>query len=70
MRDVCRKGYLALGYLSEIERGDKDPSSAVVEYIANALGVPQWLLLWEATKIMADFEGATVETPAGLALAA
>lgn len=70
MRAVCRKGYLALGYLSEIERGDKEPSSAVIEYIAGALGVPVWAIMWEATKAMADSEGALTASQRELVLAA
>lgn len=61
MRAVCRQGFLALGYLSEIERGDKEPSSAVVEYVADVLGVQVWELMWEATKVMAAHEGAIPE---------
>lgn len=68
MRQVCREGHLALGYLSEIERGVKEPSSAVLEYIADVLEVPVWRIVYEASKVMAAYEGE--DFTAGVALAA
>ena len=40
LRQVSGKACIALGYLSEVERGQKEPSSEIVELIANALDVP------------------------------
>ena len=39
MREVSAKARVSLGYLSEIERGRKDPSSEVLAAVAGALGV-------------------------------
>jgi transcriptional regulator with XRE-family HTH domain len=38
LRHLSGNGYLALGYLSEVERGQKCPSSEIIEAIANGLG--------------------------------
>lgn len=45
LRDLSARAKVALGYLSEIERGDKEASSTVVAAIAEALGMPVWALL-------------------------
>lgn len=48
LRSLSANGYLALGYLSEVERGQKCPSSAIIEAIADGLGVSASLLIIEA----------------------
>jgi transcriptional regulator with XRE-family HTH domain len=48
LRSLSGNGYLALGYLSEVERGQKCPSSAIIEAIADGLGVSASLLIIEA----------------------
>ena len=40
LRDVATRGAIALGYLSEIERGHKEVSSEILDCIAVGLGVP------------------------------
>jgi transcriptional regulator with XRE-family HTH domain len=40
LRDVSKRGSVALGYLSEVERGHKEVSSEILDCIAEALGVP------------------------------
>ena len=40
LRDVSRSASVSLGYLSEIERGQKEPSSELLNAICGALGVP------------------------------
>jgi transcriptional regulator with XRE-family HTH domain len=40
MREVAQKGCMALGYLSEIERGRKEASSEILECISVGLDVP------------------------------
>lgn len=52
MRTVSGNSAVALGYLSEIERGLKEPSSEVVEGIAAALGLPTWSLVSKASQAM------------------
>jgi transcriptional regulator with XRE-family HTH domain len=39
LREVSQLGSVALGYLSEVERGHKEVSSEILECIAKALGV-------------------------------
>lgn len=39
LRSLSGRGFIALGYLSEVERGQKMPSSEIIESIANGLGV-------------------------------
>lgn len=47
LREVSSRRYIALGYLSELERGQKDASSEVLENIANALDLTTLELLKE-----------------------
>lgn len=46
LRDVSRKAGMALGYLSEVERGQKEASSEILDSLAHALGisVPELLI--------------------------
>lgn len=39
LRQLQARSFVSLGYMSEVERGVKDPSSAVLESITSALGV-------------------------------
>lgn len=39
LRDVSRRARVSLGYLSEVERGRKEPSSEVLQAVAGALGL-------------------------------
>lgn len=48
LRQVSSKGFVALGYLSEVERGQKDASSETLEAIAQGLGVEVYELVIEA----------------------
>lgn len=41
LRQVSAKASVALGYLSEVERGQKEVSSELLECIAHGLGVRQ-----------------------------
>lgn len=45
LRIVSKNAYIALGYLSEVERGIKNPSPEILRNICSALGVsvPQLL---------------------------
>lgn len=52
LRDVSTRVPMALGYLSEIERGQKDVSSEILENIAVALRVPTYHLIIEAGYLM------------------
>ena len=39
LRQVSAKAYIALGYLSEVEVGTKQPSDDMLESVVNALGL-------------------------------
>lgn len=39
LRDISHRANVALGYLSEIERGQKEPSSELLASICNALDI-------------------------------
>lgn len=60
LRDVSERGHLSHSYLSEIERGLNEPSSTVIDSIANGLGVEPYHLIIEAGYRMAE---QTVEVP-------
>jgi transcriptional regulator with XRE-family HTH domain len=45
LRTTARDAHIALGYLSELERGIKEPSSEVIDRWCSALGMPLSTLL-------------------------
>jgi transcriptional regulator with XRE-family HTH domain len=53
LRDVSRKAKVSLGYLSEVERGRKEPSSELLAAICEALDLALHELLSEAAETMA-----------------
>ena len=53
LRDVSRKARVSLGYLSEVERGRKEPSSELLAAICEALDLALHELLSEAAEAMA-----------------
>lgn len=54
LRDVSRRARVSLGYLSEIERGRKEPSSELLAAICEALDVALPDLLTEAAGAIAE----------------
>lgn len=72
LRDVSAKARVSLGYLSEVERGQKEASSELLTSICYALDVPVSFVLREVADRIALQEGVFVpgsvpETiPAGL----
>jgi transcriptional regulator with XRE-family HTH domain len=54
LRDVSRRARVSLGYLSEVERGRKEPSSELLAAICEALDVALPDVLTEAAQAMAD----------------
>lgn len=56
LREVSAKAQVSLGYLSEIERGQKEASSEMLLSICKALGVPQSLVLREVSIRLAKVE--------------
>jgi len=53
LRDVSRRARVSLGYLSEIERGRKEPSSELLAAICDALDVALSDLLTDAAHELA-----------------
>ena len=47
LREVSSEAQVSLGYLSEVERGQKEASSELLEAITSALRVPLWFVLRE-----------------------
>lgn len=69
LRDVARRARVSLGYLSEVERGRKEPSSELLAAICEALDVALHDLLTEAADSMAAetlTESARYGRPVGL----
>jgi transcriptional regulator with XRE-family HTH domain len=56
LRDVAAAATVSLGYLSEIERGQKEASSELLAAVCAALGVPMSDLLREVSDRLARAE--------------
>ena len=56
LRQLSTKSRIALGYLSEVERGQKEPSGAIMESIANGLSVPLCNIVIEVGYRMAGWD--------------
>jgi transcriptional regulator with XRE-family HTH domain len=61
LRDVSERSSVALGYLSELERGQKEASSEILACIAQGLNVPLSQLLHEVANRLSLFEEFTSE---------
>jgi transcriptional regulator with XRE-family HTH domain len=71
LREVSAAAAVSLGYLSEIERGKKEPSSELLAAVCAALRVPLPLLLREVSDELATAAGsAPVPVPAVVPIAA
>ena len=64
LRDVSRRARVSLGYLSEVERGRKEPSSELLAAICEALDVALPDLLTEAAQSLAGADGRRRTAPA------
>lgn len=53
LRDVSQKARVSLGYISEIERGQKEPSSELLAALAAALDVPLSKVLLDVSSLLA-----------------
>ncbi len=58
LRDVSSAARVSLGYLSEIERGQKEPSSELLAAICTALDVPLSILMRSVSDEVASLEAA------------
>lgn len=59
LRQVATKASVALGYLSEVERGQKEASSEILASVAEALDTPISVIMHEVGDRMAGIEGLT-----------
>lgn len=57
LREVSSAARVSLGYLSEVERGQKEASSELLSSICGALNVPMSLMLREVSDRIALQEG-------------
>ena len=69
LRDVSSSAKVSLGYLSEIERGQKEASSELLASVADALGLPLSYVLREVSDRIALAEGVVVPDTVPEALA-
>jgi transcriptional regulator with XRE-family HTH domain len=67
LREVSDSARVSLGYLSEVERGRKEPSSELLNAICDALDVPLSSVLTHAGERMATEERAACNTTADAA---
>lgn len=56
LRQASVKGCMALGYLSEVERGQKELSSEPLRSLANGLGIPVHELIFKTGLRMAGLD--------------
>lgn len=57
LRQVAARANVALGYLSEVERGQKEASSEILASLADALDTPVSVILREVSDRLAILEG-------------
>jgi|SRR5688572_10045848 transcriptional regulator with XRE-family HTH domain len=57
LRQVASKASVALGYLSEVERGQKEASSEILASVAEALDTPISVIMHEVGDRIAVLEG-------------
>ncbi len=57
LRQVASKASVALGYLSEVERGQKEVSSEILASVAEALEVPMSVVMRDVSERLASVEG-------------
>jgi transcriptional regulator with XRE-family HTH domain len=66
LRQVAGKASVALGYLSEVERGQKEASSEILASVAEALDTPISVIMREVSDRLADLEGISLDAPTTL----
>lgn len=58
LRDVSARARVSLGYISEVERGQKEPSSELLAALAGALDVPLSKVLLDVSSLLEIEEAA------------
>ncbi|WP_101524753.1 MULTISPECIES: helix-turn-helix transcriptional regulator [Nocardioides] len=62
LREVSAQARVSLGYISEIERGQKEASSELLASLCAALDMPLSLVLREVSEVVAQEEALTAAT--------
>jgi transcriptional regulator with XRE-family HTH domain len=70
LREVSGAARVSLGYLSEVERGQKEASSELLSSICSALDLPMSAVLHQVSARVAAIEGTVVEAVAPAASSA
>jgi transcriptional regulator with XRE-family HTH domain len=63
LREVSKEARVSLGYISEIERGQKEASSELLASLCSALDVPLSAVLREVSDAIAVEESTPLATP-------
>lgn len=66
LRQVAGDASVALGYLSEVERGQKEASSEILSAVAEALETPLSVIMGEVSQRLAISEGIDLQIVAGV----
>lgn len=61
LRQVASRASVALGYLSEVERGQKEASSEILASVADALDTPISVIMREVGDRLAVVEGVSFD---------
>lgn len=67
LRDVSSRARVSLGYISEVERGQKEPSSELLAALAAALEVPLSKLLLDVSALLAIEEATDLASVSSIA---
>lgn len=62
LRDVSERARISLGYISEVERGQKEASSELLAALAQALDVPLSKVLLDVSSLLQVEEAADMAT--------
>ncbi len=63
LREVSKEARVSLGYISEIERGQKEASSELLASLCSALDLPLSVVLRDVSDAIALEEAAAAATP-------
>lgn len=67
LRDVSARARVSLGYISEVERGQKEPSSELLAALASALDVPLSKVLLDVSVLLAAEEALELASVSSIA---
>ena len=70
LREVSAKARVSLGYISEIERGQKEASSELLASLCAALDLPLSEVLHDVASLVAVEEATSLPVPSGPAVVA